>query len=545
MEPDAVDVAVMWDRLVSITDEGATALIRTSFSTLVREGYDLSVFIFDVSGQMIAQSTKCIPVFIGTASVTLAAMLRKFPPDSLRPDDVVISNDPTIGTGHMFDIAVMRPVFHGGRLVGFAMSVTHLPDIGGMGFSAAATEIFHEGLRLPIAKLVAAGALNKDLLDLIALNVRVPEQVIGDIHANLSCVAVVARQLAEFMDEYEMDTLQPLAAAILGQSEAAVRRVLADLPDGRYDSELKVEALDDHRILRCQVEKRGETLSCDFAGTGPCVGAGINVPFPYTRAMALYAVKCVTTPAIPNNDGATAPVTISAPAGSILSAEPPTPSAGRHVIGHFVVPLVNAALASIVPDRVSAASGLMDILTLQGRHANGRPMAATYFAAGGFGGMDGQDGRQTLPGSSNMGTLPVELFEPLSGLTVEAKALRPDSGGAGTFCGGAGQTIVLRNDTGHEVIVLPMANRTEFPPEGMFGGGPGALRQHFIDDRPTNGQGRHILPRDGRLILHQAGGGGFGDPKQRPVESVEKDVCRGFLTEAGARHSYPQYKRSN
>ncbi|MDO9525472.1 MAG: hydantoinase B/oxoprolinase family protein, partial [Gemmobacter sp.] len=149
---DAIDLSVMWDRLISITDEGAAALIRTSFSTLVREGYDLSVFIFNVEGRMIAQSTKCIPVFIGTAQVTLSHMLMKYPADTLDPGDVVISNDPTFGTGHMFDIAVMRPVFHHGALIGYAMSITHLPDIGGMGFSVSATEIYHEGLRLPILK---------------------------------------------------------------------------------------------------------------------------------------------------------------------------------------------------------------------------------------------------------------------------------------------------------------------------------------------------------------------------------------------------------
>lgn len=526
---DAIELSVLWDRLVSITDEGAAALIRTSFSTLVRDGFDLSVLIFDDAGRMIAQSTKCIPVFIGTAPITLRHMLQKYPPETLAPGDVVISNDPSIGTGHMFDLAVMRPVFRDGRLVGYAMSITHLPDIGGMGFSVAATEIYHEGLRLPILKLARAGRIDDDILELIRLNVRVPDQVLGDIHANLSCTSVVARQVVDFLGTYALDSLRPLADVILAQTEAAVRAELAALPDADYESEAQVEAMDTVRTLRCRVAKRGERLEIDFAGTEGCVPCGINVPFPYTRAMALYAVKCLTTPGVPNNDGATAPVTVRAPEGSILHALPPAPSAGRHAIGHFVVPLVYAALAQVLPDRVCAASGLIDILTFQGRHADGRPMAATFFAAGGFGAQAGLDGRQTMPGSSNMGTAPIEVFEPLSGLTVERKCLRPGSGGDGEFRGGAGQTIVLRNDTGHDMVVFCMANRTLFPAEGLFGGGAGALREHWIDDAPISGQGRHILPPGSRLRLDQAGGGGYGPPQRRPAEARARDIAAGFV----------------
>lgn len=535
---DAVDLAVMWDRLVSITDEGAAALIRTSFSTLVREGFDLSVLIFDPAGRMIAQSTKCIPVFIGTAPVTISHMLKRFPASSLAPGDVVISNDPTIGTGHMFDIAVMRPIFRDGDLVGYAMSITHLPDIGGMGFSVSATEIYHEGLRLPICKLVKAGAIDETLIELIRLNVRVPDQVLGDIYANLSCVEVVARQVIEFMGEYGVVSLRPLADAIIAATDRAVRDSLAALPDAVYRNETDVEAFGEVRRLAVQVAKTGETLSIDFAGTGPCVRAGINVPFPYTRAMALYAIKCITTPTIPNNSGATESIRVSAPIGSILAAVPPAASAGRHTIGHFVVPLVYGAIAAIVPDRVTAPSGLIDILTFQGRLSDGREMSAAYFAAGGFGALDGLDGRPTMPGSSNIGTTPIEVFEPLTGLTVEKKALRPDSGGAGEYRGGPGQTIVLRNDSGHDMTAFSMANRTTFAASGLFGGEPGALREHWVDDVKVGGQGAHRLAPGSRLRLEQAGGGGYGPPEKRPVARIRDDIERGFATYERARAVY-------
>lgn len=535
---DAVELSIIWDRLVSITDEGSAALVRSSFSTLVREGFDLTVLVFDAKGRMIAQSAKCIPVFIGTAPVTLSHMLKKFPPERLCEGDVVISNDPVIGTGHMFDIAVMRPIFDGGAIVGYAMSITHLPDIGGMGFSVSATQIYHEGLRLPICKLVKAGTVDRDIVELIELNVRVPDQVIGDIFANVSCTGIVALQIIDFMREYGLESLETLADAILTNSDAAVRKALRDMPDGTFVSEAQVEALQEVRTLVCTITKEGDRLDVDFTGTGPCVAAGINVPFPYTRAMVLYAIKCLTTPSIPNNEGAMQAIRVTAPLGCILNAVPPSPSAGRHTIGHFIFPLVFAALAEIVPERVVAGSGLIDILTFQGHRPDGREMAATYFCAGGFGAGQGQDGHPTLPGSTNMGRTPVEIFEPISGLTVVAKELRPDSGGAGAFAGGVGQTIKLRNDSNHPMRVFSMANRTLFPATGLFGGGAGALREHWIDSEKVEGQGSHILAPDATMTLHQAGGAGYGDPAARSRAAIEKDIERGFLTKEGALASY-------
>jgi N-methylhydantoinase B len=535
---DPIDIAIGWDRLISIVDEGAAALIRSSFSTLVREGLDLSVMLFDIEARMIVQSTKCIPVFIGTAPVTMAAMLAKHPPHTLRPGDILVSNDPVIGTGHMFDIAVMRPIFRDGAIAAYAMSITHLPDIGGMGFSAAATEIYHEGLRLPIWKLFDAGTRDENLVDLISMNVRVPDQVLGDIMANVSCIEIVGRQLVDFMDEGQLDSLAPIADAILAQTEAAVRGALAAIPDGVYENALDVEALDEVRRLCCRVDKRGETVAIDFEGTGSCVKAGINVPFPYTKSMALYTLKCIATPRLPNNDGATAPISISAPVGCILNAVPPAPSAGRHTIGHFIMPLLFGAFAGIAPERVTAGSGLINILTLQGRHADGRPMSAGYFAAGGFGALSGLDGRPTTPGSSNMGGTPTEILEPLSGLLVESKALRPDSGGAGQFRGGPGQDVVLRNDTGHPMTIFSMANRTKFPALGIAGGRPGARREHLVNGAPIATQGRHELAPGDRLTLREAGGAGFGPPAARSRDLIEDDVRRGFATREGVIRDY-------
>ena len=535
---DAVSLGIMWDRLVAITDEIVSTLVRTSFSTIVRESHDLTVVVLDAEGRLMAQGSYSIPVFIGTAPVTLGHMLERFPAETLAPGDVVITNDPWMGTGHLFDVNVMRPVFKAGRIVAYTLSITHLPDVGGTGFSAAASEIYHEGLRLPIAKLARAGEIDGFLLDLVRANVRAPEQVLGDLMANVTCNEVGARRLVEFMDEYRLDDLDALSAAIRGQSERVTRERIGAMRDGRYRNRVQIEGTEGAIELACEVVVAGENIAIDFAGTGPTVGRGINVPFCYTRAMALYAVKCVTAPALPNNQGATVPVRVAAPAGSILNALPPAATGGRHTVGHFVTPLVFGAIAEAAPEHVQADCGNMDLITFHGTHPDGRPIATIYFAAGGFGALLGHDGASTTPGPSNMGVVPVEIWESLTGTTILRKALLPDSGGPGAARGGLGQEVVIRNDSGRPMTVFSMANRTEFPARGLAGGGPGGRREHRIDGVAVDPKGTHTLTPGARLTLIEAGGGGFGEAAARDPAKLAADLAEGFVTAAGAKRDY-------
>jgi N-methylhydantoinase B len=527
---DAVSLGIMWDRLIAITDEIVSTLVRTSFSSIVRESYDLTVVLMDAQGRLIAQGTQSLPVFMGTAPVTLARMLETFPPDQLEPGDVIITNDPWIGTGHLFDINVMRPVFRGGAIVAYTLSITHLPDVGGTGFGAAATEIQHEGLRLPVCRLMRRGQPDRFILDLIRANVRVPEQVVGDLMANVAGNEIGSLRLLEFMDEYAIADLAPLSRAIRRQSERAARERIAAMPSGSYASRIDIEGVGAPITLACRVEIAGDALRVDFAGSGPCVRRGINVPFCYTRAMALYAIKCITSPSLPNNEGSTAPVAVSAPAGCILNAQPPFPTGARHAIGHFVTPLVFAALQDAAPGNVQADCGMMDLITFQGTHPNGRAVSTIYFASGGFGALAGHDGLETTPGPSNMAVVPVEVWETLTGTTIEHKRLLPDSGGAGASRGGLGQEVVIRNDTGHAMSIFSMANRTAYPAQGFNGGRPGALREHRINGHPIDPMGRHTLQPGDRLILREAGGGGFGDPRKRSPRSLQADIEAGFVT---------------
>jgi N-methylhydantoinase B len=535
---DAVGLGILWDRLISVADEIVETLVRTSFSTIVREGYDLSVMLFDRNGRMLVQGTRSIPVFIGTAPTTLAFMLAKFPPHTLQPGDVIVTNDPIMGTGHLFDISVMRPVFRKGAIVGYSMSITHLPDIGGMGFSAVATEMFHEGLQIPVAKLYEAGRLNQLLIDIIRRNVRTPEQVIGDIMANVSCNEVGARQLLEFMDEYGVDDLVPLSDAIRGQSERAMREKIRTIPDGVYTNRISFEGIEGPLQLACRIDKRGDAMAIDFDGSSGPVRGGINVPFCYARAMALYSIKCITAPTIPNNEGSAAPIKVSAPVGSILNAQPPSPTAGRHVVGHFVTPLIFGALAEALPERVQADTGMLNIVTFQGRHRAGHPITTLYFVAGGFGALEGLDGAPTTPGPSNMACVPVEIWESRTSVSVLSKRLLRDSGGAGEWRGGLGQEIRLRNDTGHPMVIFSMANRTDFPPAGLRGGHSGARREHRINDQVVHPKGRQELAPGDVLTLVEAGGAGIGDPRKRARARVAADVAEGYVSAEAATRLY-------
>jgi N-methylhydantoinase B len=535
---DPVSLGIMWDRLISITDEVLSALVRTSFSSIVRDSYDLSVLLFSAQGRSLAQGTYSVPSFTGTGPATLQHMLRRFPPDALRPGDVVVTNDPWLGTGHLWDINVMAPVFRRGRLVGYSMSITHLPDIGGRGFSATARSVFEEGLRLPVCALVRQGEPNRELLELIRTNVRVPDQVVGDLNANVTCNAVAGRLVNEFMDEYGIEDLVPVSQQILELSERAMRERIREIPDGRYDHRIQIEGEEAPITLACAVTIDGDGCHIDFSGTDPAIDFGINVPLCYTRAFAVYALKCLTTPLIPNNEGSFAPITVSAPEGCILNAQPPSPTGGRNIVGHFVTPLVMGALAQAGVRGVPADPGMYNLMNFQGRHRNGRGVSTIYFASGGYGALEDLDGAACTPFPSNGTSTPVEMWEALTSTTIERKALWIDSGGAGRNRGGLGQELVIRNDSGHPMTVSCLGARTDFPPPGIRGGQPGQRRQYRVNGAVVHPKGRYTLRPGEAISTTEPGGGGFGDPRERPVERVLEDVRAGLVSAEGALRDY-------
>lgn len=535
---DAVSLGIMWDRLIGIADEAFQSLVRSSFSTIVRESYDLSWLLFDHEARAVAQGRFSIAPFTGTGPATLAAMLRRFPAETLKPGDVLITNDPWIGTGHVNDVNVVRPIFRGDRLVAFTLSSTHLPDIGGIGHSAVAREVFEEGLWLPICKLFDAGRPNELLFEIIRTNVRVPEQTIGDIMANVSGGEVGGRRILEFLDEYQLDDLTGISRAICNQSEAIARDALREIKQGTYHSKLQVEGLSGPITLACAITIADGDAHIDFTGTDPVVAAGVNVPLCYSAAIARYSMKCIFTPHMPNNEGSVRPVRVSAPANCILNALPPRATSGRHAIGHFVNTLVFNALAEAVPERVYADPGMLNTLNFQGIHPDGTKITSVFFAAGGYGAMSQLDGASTIPAPSNINGQSSEIWEETMGMSVVKRELLPDSGGPGEFRGGLGQRIVLRNDTGHPLTMFPIALRTRFPPRGLQGGGNGALRSCWINGLQIDPYARHVMQAGDCIEVREAGGGGFGDPRQRSSTAVMNDLAEGFITGEAARNVY-------
>ncbi len=535
---DAVDLGIMWDRLIAITDEILLSIVRTAFSVGVREAWDLACVVFDAKGRSIAQATLSMPAFIGTAPLTMQHMLAKYPAETWKEGDVVVTNDPWLGTGHTPDICITRPAFKNGKLVGFVMTISHLPDIGGIGLSVTNTEVYQEGLMLPVCKLYEAGEPVAYLHDLIRHNVRTPEQVFGDIAADVSGCIVGERLIGEFMDEYGLDDLATLSDGIIGKSEAAIRREIAAIPDGTYRNEIEVETVDDAVTLACAVTVNGESIGIDFRGTGPSAKYAINVPFCYTRAFATYAIKSLTTPTIPNNLGALLPIDVSAPDGCILSAQRPSPTGGRHSIGWFIVPLIMGALAEAMPERVQADSGMASLFICHTSPSGGEAGSTQYFLAGGVGAMKGLDGHHTTPSPTNNAVVASEIWENETGVRINYRRLLTDSGGAGEFRGGLGQIASLTNTRDEPVAIFMFGMRTEFPARGFLGGKPGTRREFLVDGKPIPPKGRLELKPGETFTIAEAGGGGYGDPMQRDPKRVLADVRTGAVSAEGALRDY-------
>ena len=535
---DPVDLGIMWDRLIAITDEILLSIVRTAFSVGVREAWDLACVVFDAEGRSIAQATLSMPAFIGTAPLTMQHMLEKFPAHTWKDGDVVVTNDPWLGTGHTPDICIARPAFKNGTLVGFVMTISHLPDIGGVGLSVMNTEVYQEGLMLPVCKLYAAGEPVQYLHDLIAGNVRTPEQVFGDIMADIAGCTVGERLIGEFMDEYEIADLQALADGIVVQSEAAIRKEIGAIPDGTYRNQIEVETVTEQVTLACAVTIDGDSVAIDFTGTGPSAPFAINVPFCYTRAWATYTIKTLTTPTIPNNLGALLPVSVTAPLGSILNAQRPSPTGGRHSIGWFIVPLIMGALAEAMPDRVQADSGMASLFICHTSPSGGEAGSTQYFLAGGVGGMKGLDGQHTTPSPTNNAVVASEVWENETGVRVNYRRLLPDSGGPGEFRGGLGQIASLTNTREDTVAIFMFGMRTEFPARGTLGGKPGSTRQFLVDGKAVPPKGRLELKSGETFTIAEAGGGGYGDPLRRDPARVLDDVRTGAVTPEGALRDY-------
>ena len=529
---DPITLEVLWTRLISTVDEAAAALVRTSFSTVVRDSHDFSCVITDASGRSLVQATDSIPSFIATLPATIKHFLDVYPADQLEPDDVLITNDIWMGTGHLPDISVGKPIFHNGKLVGFAGSTAHAPDIGGKIRSPEPREVFEEGFQIPIMKLMKAGDVDETFMRLLRQNVRAPDEVVGDLYAQLTALDLMERRVGDVMTQYELADLAPLASEIQDRSEKAMRAAIRELPDGTYTNEMPTDGLDVPVTLKVAVTIDGDEVRADYTGSSPQVGKAINCAMCYTYAMTVYAVKCAAAPDLPNNEGSVAPISAFAPERTIVNPLFPASGGSRALIGHFLPALIFGALAQVVPDRIMAGTGSpLWCINLAGVKPNGKPFANLFFFNGGMGATHRTDGQNCLSWPSNISSTPTEVIEQLSPMRIHRRGFRADSGGKGRYRGGLGQEVEFEflNETPAALAML--AERTKTSAPGIAGGEAGGLGKLEINGVDVDPKAQHIVKKGDRLILATPGGGGYGNVVDRDDSDASRDKSLGYAGE--------------
>ena len=526
---DKVTTSILWARLLSLVDEAAVTLIRTSYSTIVREINDMTQILTDDHGWTLAQSSVSTPGFVGTTALGVRHFIELYG-ENWRPGDVAITNDPWIVTGHLPDVTIVTPVFHKSRLVAFMANTAHMTDIGGTYFGANTTEVFEEGLRIPPLKVLEGGEPVQLVWEFIRANVRMPEQVLGDIRAQISANDQGRRVVSEIMEEYDLTDLHGLAQTIHDASDRALSDALADVIEGTYHAEVVGDGYGEPFTIRLALTVKDRHLHFDFAGSAPQQCAPINSVIQYTRAYAAFATKCVFVPDVPNNEGLLRRITVEAPPGSIVNAQEPAPVQSRHVVGMVLQGAVFKAYAQCASDRTQADSGTPPaIITFHGSRPDGTPFLTYDFINGGVGAKKTCDGRSTKSYPSNLANIPIEILESIAPLLYLEQGLIPDSGGVGVHRGGLGQRKTVR--ALHPLTAVLLIDRFEHPAGGVLGGGAGrAAGAYLADGRPISAKSELSLASGDVLSIESPGGGGFGDPLERPRETVLRDIEEGYVT---------------
>ncbi len=540
MKLNAIQLEVLWNRLLSVANEQQTTLIRTAFSTIVRESVDLACGVFDTKGNMIGQSLTGTPGHINPMATGAIHFLNKYPPATLKPGDVLVTNDPWQTAGQINDFTVMTPVFQGEKLVAFFANCCHSPDVGGRILSAEAREVYEEGLRVPIMKLFDAGKPNEVLFNIIRANVRTPDETVGDLYAQAASNDVGARSLLEMMNEFGLDTIEPLAEEIIARSEKAMRDAIRKLPNGRYTHELWADGYEEPLKIAVAVTVEDEDIYIDFAGSSPQSSRGINVVLNYTRGYASFAMKAAISPEVPHNEGAFRPVHVTAPKGSILNCEEPAAVASRHLVGHLLPSAIFGALIQIIPERVLAGGAdpaWMSIWRSTWPKTN-KNSNITVFQLGGTGARPTKDGLNTTGFPSGVGGVPTEIVETLAPLMHIQRTLNTNSGGAGKFRGGLGQNMTIGHLGKKEWSVSSLVDRTQFPAQGAMGGKAGTVGQYRLNGKDAPPKTVLWFSADSLVELNTPGGGGYGDPFERDPERVFDDVVNGYVSIEAAREQY-------
>ena len=534
----AIQLGIVWQRLTGLMDEVAQTFVRTSFSVVVRENWDLACSLMDAEGRVFAQSSRSIPSFLGTMPRTLAAMLQSHPRSSLEPGDVLISNDPWMGTGHLNDITMVRPIFRGSELVAFVGSTFHTVDIGGAP-SPFAKDSFEEGLCIPALKIVRRGEENADIVAFLAENLREPQETLGDIRAQFAAYELAQGKLLGMLQDEGIDDLKLVTDQILERSERSMRTMLEAVPDGEFSDEVIADGFDHALTICCTIRKYGSEITVDYAGTDSQVDKPINSVMNFTFSYSAYAIKCAFDPSAPNNDGGLRPVTILAPEGCLVNPTRPAPVWGRHLSGHYLPFAIFGALSKIIPERIVADSGspIWNVY-FKGTDRLRRKFVKMFFMSGGYGARSSSDGPSCLSFPTNVANSPIEQFENQAPMLVTEKRLLTDSGGAGRLRGGLGQRLSFRSLSPDPLTFMIRHERVQHPPRGFLGGLPGAPGVDRVDGERIPGKTVMTLRQGQLLSFDTPGGGGMYTPAEREPAALQRDLRDEIVSASAAQRDY-------
>ena len=534
---DAIQLQLVWDRLLAIVEEQAQTLMRTAFSTVVREAGDLSAGVFDTEGSMLAQAITGTPGHVNAMARSVSHFLSRYPLPSMNDGDVFLTNDPWLATGHLNDFTVVTPIYYRERPVALFASTSHIADVGGRGFGPDANEVFEEGINIPIMALFNAGVRNETLMEIIAANVRDPVVAEGDLYSLTACNEAGGRDLQSMMTAHELKSLDEIASHVLSTSRAAMEREISALPAGIYENSMDVDGYDVPVHIECAMHVHRDRILIDFSGSSPTSRYGINVPANYTEAYASFGVRCLVGNSIPNNAGSLGTIRVTAPEGSILNAMPPCAVSARHALGQMLPDVIMGCLEQIMPESVAAegASCIWNPVLMNAPQTGGdvadTPFVINPIYNGGTGARFMKDGLSTTAFPSGVRTTPTEINEVTSPLIFERREFCQDSGGRGRHRGGLGQIVEIRHGRDNSFLVSKMFDRIEHPARGRAGGGNGRPGKVYIKGgSPLRGKGKDLVPAGTTLVLETPGGGGFGNPSERNENDIRGDVEDGFVS---------------
>ena len=515
MSMDGVELQILWSNLIGIVSEQARALQRIAFSPIVREAGDLANGLFDEKARMVAQAVTGTPGHINSLAAAARNLLENCDRDSLKPGDVLITNDPWMSAGHFFDITVLSPIFRGERIIGYAGSTIHHADIGGYGIGSGARDIHEEGLWIPTMKLYEAGKPNETLFQIIRRNVRTPDALMGDLGAQVSSGIIASDRLNALCDRYGLDDIADLSEEIIDRSEKATRDAIRKLPGGTYHGASTFDVPGGQTITlktAVTVDAEAGEIVVDFDGSSPPSSMGINVVPAYTHAYATFAVRSSLNPDLPNNAGSLAPIRLKLPEECVVNAKYPSPVNARHVVGMYVPFPILKALAQVIPDSVVAeGSGAVWTVQIQGKDKEGRPFTSSMFNySGGMGARASKPGISAVCYPTGVSAVPVEVLEATYPIAFTCKELEHGSGGAGRQPGGDGQRIGYRMRTGRSWLLNTIPSRLKSGPEGLLGGCDGKPGVFQINGESVEDTRKREMQPDDEVFMITPGGGGYG-----------------------------------